>query len=314
MLFRMHNQLRVVFAGTPDNAASSLETLHQSGVNIVGVLTRLDSHVGRSREVKQSAVSDMATRLGIRVFKTNKIDDSARQWLRSVSPDIGVVVAYGSILRNEELGIPRLGWLNLHFSLLPDFRGAAPVQHAILQGTNKTGVSVFRLDEGVDTGPLVAQEVVPIDETDFALSLLKKLSVVGNELLATVIADCELMLDSAVPQQSIGNETIASKPSRELAKLDFTLDATTQFNKVRAMNPEPMAWFEYKDSPIRVIQSRVLHSTEFEIAIAQLIDKELVVGCQGGALVLESIQPAGKNPMSGSDWFRGLRVEKLKIS
>ena len=314
MLFRMHNQLRVVFAGTPDNAASSLERLHKSGVNIVGVLTRLDSHVGRSREVKPSAVSDMATRLGIGVFKTNIIDESARQWLRSVSPDIGVVVAYGSIFRNEELGIPRLGWLNLHYSLLPDFRGAAPVQHAILQGTNKTGVSVFRLDEGVDTGPLVVQEVVPIDETDSALSLLKKLSVVGNELLAKVLADCELMLDCAVPQQSTGNETIASKPSRELAKLDFTLDATTQFNKVRAMNPEPMAWFEYKNSPIRVIQSRVLSSTEFEISIAQLVDKELVVGCQGGALVLESIQPAGKNPMSGSDWFRGLRVEKLKIS
>ena len=314
MLFRMKHTLRVVFAGTPENAASILEKLQLSGVHIVGVLTRKDSLVGRSKDLRSSAVAEKALQLGLEVFKANTIDDLAQNWLRGLNADIGAVVAYGTIFGNDTLGIPRLGWLNLHYSLLPELRGPAPVQHALLLGKLETGVSVFRLNEGIDTGPVVAQETVAIDEMDSASSLLEKLTVVGSSLLADVIERGEDAVRGAREQLLTGKETSASKPTRELAKLNFASDATSQFNKVRAMNPEPVAWFEYNELPVRVIRARASKDSSVEMSVAQIIDKELVVGCQSGALVLETVQPAGKNEMSGSDWFRGLRVEKLKFS
>lgn len=314
MLSRMTNQLRVVFAGTPESAASALNSLIHSGVQIVGVLTREDASVGRTRELRPSAVAATASDLGIAVYKTNIIDNSARQWLESLSVDIGVVVAYGSIFNQETLRIPRLGWLNLHFSLLPEFRGAAPVQHAILSGKKETGVTVFRLDEGIDTGPVVSQKKLSIDILDTASTLLTKLTTVGSILLAEVIDGGEDLISKALDQQESGSESIATKPTRDLAKLDFNKDATSQFNKVRAMNPEPMAWFSLEKSQIRVIQSRVIEARVFDTSVAGIFEKNLVVGCQNGSLVLDIVQPAGKKEMSGADWFRGLRAEKLMLS
>lgn len=314
MLSRMTNQLRVVFAGTPESAASALNSLIHSGVQIVGVLTREDASVGRTRELRSSAVAATASGLGIAVYKTNIIDNSARQWLESLSVDIGVVVAYGSIFNQETLRIPRLGWLNLHFSLLPEFRGAAPVQHAILSGKKETGVTVFRLDEGIDTGPVVSQKKLSIDILDTASTLLTKLTTVGSILLAEVIDGGEDLISKALDQQESGSESIATKPTRDLAKLDFNKDATSQFNKVRAMNPEPMAWFSLEKSQIRVIQSRVIEARVFDTSVAGIFEKNLVVGCQNGSLVLDIVQPAGKKEMSGADWFRGLRAEKLMLS
>lgn len=314
MLSRMTNQLRVVFAGTPESAASALNSLIHSGVQIVGVLTREDASVGRTRELRSSAVAATASDLGIAVYKTNIIDNSARQWLESLSVDIGVVVAYGSIFNQETLRIPRLGWLNLHFSLLPEFRGAAPVQHAILSGKMETGVTVFRLDEGIDTGPVVSQKKLSIDILDTASTLLTKLTTVGSILLAEVIDGGEDLISKALDQQESGSESIATKPTRDLAKLDFNKDATSQFNKVRAMNPEPMAWFSLEKSQIRVIQSRVIEARVFDTSVAGIFEKNLVVGCQNGSLVLDIVQPAGKKEMSGADWFRGLRAEKLMLS
>lgn len=314
MLSRMTNQLRVVFAGTPESAASALNSLIHSGVQIVGVLTREDASVGRTRELRPSAVAATASDLGIAVYKTNIIDNSARQWLESLSVDIGVVVAYGSIFNQETLRVPRLGWLNLHFSLLPEFRGAAPVQHAILSGKMETGVTVFRLDEGIDTGPVVSQKKLSIDILDTASTLLTKLTTVGSILLAEVIDGGEDLISKARDQQESGSESIATKPTRDLAKLDFNKDATSQFNKVRAMNPEPMAWFSLEKSQIRVIQSRVIEARVFDTSVAGIFEKNLVVGCQNGSLVLDIVQPAGKKEMSGADWFRGLRAEKLMLS
>lgn len=314
MLFRMTNTLRVVFAGTPENAASTLESLHQSGVYIVGVLTRTDSVVGRSKVLKPSAVSEMAHKLGLEVYKANAMDEASKSWLQALQADIGVVVAYGTIFRQDSLSIPKLGWLNLHYSLLPEHRGPAPVQQAILVGSTKTGVTVFRLDSGIDTGPVVAQQTLSIDDADTTSSLLSKLTVIGSRLLIDVLGAGEVLISTAQEQHPTGEEVFASKPSRELARLDFRIDATSQFNKVRAMNPEPMAWFEYEETPVRVILSRAIMRNLFEPSVAGIFEKELVVGCRDGGLVLEVVQPAGKKEMSGADWFRGLRVEKLKLS
>jgi methionyl-tRNA formyltransferase len=314
MLSSMTNQLRVVFAGTPESAASALKSLIHSGVQIVGVLTREDASVGRTRELRSSAVAATASELGIEVYKANTIDNLARQWLESLSADIGVVVAYGSIFNPETLRIPRLGWLNLHFSLLPELRGAAPVQHAILSGKQETGVSVFRLDEGIDTGPVVSQKKVSIDIFDTSSTLLSRLTTVGSVLLAEILDGGEDLISKARDQEEKGSESIATKPTRDLARLDFTKGANSQFNKVRAMHPEPMAWFSLDESQIRVIQSRVLEARVFDTSVAGIFEKNLVVGCQNGSLVLEIVQPSGKKQMSGADWFRGLRAEKLMLS
>ena len=173
----MAAKLRVVFAGTPQNAAETLDRLVNEGIQIVGVLTRTDARVGRSGELTPSAVAQKAHELGLETFKTNKIDDKTLEWLKSLKADIGAVVAYGSIFKQPVLDTPRLGWLNLHYSLLPDFPGPAPVQHAILQGQKVTGVTVFRLDTGIDTGPIIARTEHAIDDAD-TTSITTELSAI----------------------------------------------------------------------------------------------------------------------------------------
>jgi methionyl-tRNA formyltransferase len=283
------------------------------GVQIVGVLTRTDARVGRSGELTPSAVAQKAHELGLETFKTNKIDDKAIEWLISLRADIGVVVAYGSILKQPVLEIPRLGWLNLHYSVLPELPGPAPVQHAILQGKKVTGVTVFRLDSGVDSGPIISSTEQVIDDADTTESLLSKLTGIGSKLLVDILQQDEAKLALARPQEISGVHASAIKPTRELARLDLTGDALTQLNKIRAMNPEPMAWFELNGTIIRVIRARY-HDSTSEASTMRIIERELVAHCKTGSLVLHLVQPAGKQQMSGADWFRGLRVEKLKLS
>jgi methionyl-tRNA formyltransferase len=309
----MAAKLRVVFAGTPQNAAESLDRLVSEGVQIVGVLTRTDARVGRSGELTPSAVAQKAHELQLETFKANKIDDKAIEWLKSIRADIGAVVAYGSIFKQPVLEIPRLGWLNLHYSLLPELPGPAPVQNAILQGKKVTGVTVFRLDSGVDSGPIISSTEQAIDDADTTESLLSKLTGIGANLLIDVLQQDEAKLALAKPQEISGIHASATKPTRELARLDFTGDALTQLNKIRALNPEPMAWFELNGTIIRVIRARFQDSIS-EASTMRIVEKELVVHCQAGSLVLDLVQPAGKQQMSGADWFRGLRVEKLKLS
>jgi methionyl-tRNA formyltransferase len=313
MLFSMAAKLRVVFAGTPQNAAESLDRLVSEGVQIVGVLTRTDARVGRSGELTPSAVAQKAHELQLETFKANKIDDKAIEWLKSLRADIGAVVAYGSIFKQPVLEIPRLGWLNLHYSLLPELPGPAPVQNAILQGKKVTGVTVFRLDSGVDSGPIISSTEQAIDDADTTESLLSKLTGIGANLLIDVLQQDEAKLALAKPQEISGIHASATKPTRELARIDFTGDALTQLNKIRALNPEPMAWFELNGTIIRVIRARFQDSIS-EASTMRIVEKELVVHCQAGSLVLDLVQPAGKQQMSGADWFRGLRVEKLKLS
>jgi methionyl-tRNA formyltransferase len=313
MWFSMTALFRVVFAGTPQNAAQTLERLVLEGINIVGVLTRADARVGRLGELAASPVAQKAAELGLKTFKSNAIDDQALKWLKALNADIGAVVAYGVIFKRSVLEIPRLGWLNLHFSLLPELPGPAPVQNAILQGKTATGVTVFRLDTGIDTGPIVSSMEQTIDAADTAGSLLTKLTGIGSKLLSEILQEDESQLALAKQQEIAGVHSYANKPTRELARLDFSGDAFTQLNKIRAMNPEPMAWFQLNQSSIRVIRAKFL-DLRSDSATMKIVGKELVVHCENGSLVLELVQPAGKQQMSGPDWFRGLRVEKLKLS
>jgi methionyl-tRNA formyltransferase len=309
----MAKELSVVFAGTPQNAAQTLSDLHAAGVRIVGVLTREDARVGKSKDLTASAVASVAKTFGLNIYKSNTIDDQTLAWLRGLGADIGVVVAYGTIFKKDVLTIPRLGWMNLHYSLLPDLPGPAPVQHAILRGMSRTGVTVFRLDEGIDSGPIIEQTGVAIEESDNTQSLLTRLTTEGSQLLQSVLVSGEKVIAEATAQSSSLPRTMAFKPSRALAKLDFAEPASHLANKVRAMNPEPMAWFEISGVSVRVSRVSVRDSA-LPIAQARLIDRKVVVGCGVGSLILEEVQPAGKREMSGADWFRGLRAESVEIS
>jgi len=304
--------LRIIFAGTPQNAASTLDYLIENGVEVVGVLTKQDAPFGRSRQLTQSAVADVAAARGVPLYKTNRIDDETRTWIASLKADLGVIVAYGSILKKEDLEIPRLGWMNLHFSLLPQLPGPAPVQHALMSGLETTGVTIFILDEGIDSGPIVASTELKIGVNQNARELLEALTHAGNELLVEVLRDAENQISSAKAQSAAAPFAVAVKPTRAMARIDFSKSASEVHNLVRAMNPEPTAWFDYNEEPVRVLESE-LDTVVLPAGTAEIKDKKLVVGCKEGSVAFVKVQPSGKRPMSGADWFRGLRVEKLQL-
>ena len=305
--------MRIIFAGTPANAAHTLDALVAEGLEVIGVLTREDAPVGRKKVQTESAVAGAAARHGIPIFKSNRVSEEVLSWISDLKPDLGVIVAYGSILRKPALDVPVMGWVNLHYSLLPKFPGAAPVQHAILSGEVKTGVSVFRLDDGIDTGPILSQAEVEVDQAITSGQLLEKLTDVGANLLLDTLANLETRIANQQTQLVPTGEAVASKISRPRARLNFQQPALVVHNFVRAMNHEPVAWFEFQDLQVRVLQTVV--STEANLATGEggIVSGVLLVGCSDGSVELVRVKPAGKNAMTGADWFRGLRQESISI-
>lgn len=306
--------MRIVFAGTPANAAKTLLSLLDSGFLVVGVLTREDAAVGRKKIITPSPVAQVATEAGIALWKSNSLDVTALKWLKELEPDLGVIVAYGSILKKQALAIPAKGWLNLHYSLLPDLPGAAPVQWAILQGRQETGVTVFELDEGIDTGPIYAQQPVAIAEDFTSGQLLDVLTDHGVNLLSKTIR--EIANGTAVKtKQPLRERTeSASKLTRASAKINFSDTCAEVLNLVRAMNPEPMAWCEFGEDSIRVLSAAPSEEKDLAIGQVKSLDQRILVGCKGGSVQLLIVQPAGKLPMLATEWFRGLHLEQVQLS
>lgn len=305
--------MKVLFAGTPINAANSLSHLVSNGIDVVGVLTRLDSVTGRGKQTQESPVALVAKNLSLPLHKANQINTELISWVKSLEVDIGVVVAFGTIFSPDFLDLPTHGWINLHYSLLPAYPGPAPVQHAILQGEKQTGVTVFRLDEGIDTGPIVDQKTLDVADSDNSATLLVKLTDLGAMLLVSVLQAGEERIDAAHKQDFSTGVIHAIKPTRQSAKLDFTLSASSQLNKIRAMNPEPMSWFSHTGEPVRVLEARFNDYKSSNPSVCRIEGKDLIVDCSDASLALLIVQPAGKRPMSGADWFRGLRLQELKI-
>lgn len=306
--------MRIVFAGTPINAAKTLKALVAAGNTIVGVLTRADAPTGRSGTVTESPVAAVASSLGIPVLKSNTVDTDVLDWISGLTPDLGVIVAYGCILKSDALEIPSKGWINVHYSLLPKYAGASPVQHAILDGETETGVTVFKLDEGVDTGPVLSVQRTDIRPDENTGELLERLTEIGSELLCRALGDFDNQYSSRSFQEIDSTRLATRKISRALARLDFNQSSKDVVNKVRAMNPEPVAWFEFESLPVRVLEATVEDSAELAAGVARLLGSQLIVGCSDGSVALELVQPAGKKPMSGADWFRGLRRDSLLLS
>lgn len=303
--------LRLLFAGSPDAAVPSLRALAASPHRIVAVITREDSPVGRRRTLTPTPVATAAEELGLRVIKANRLRDRADELVAlcvETPVDLGVVVAYGGLVREPLLSAPRLGWINLHFSLLPRWRGAAPVQHALIAGDAETGTAVFQLVEDLDAGPVFDIERQPIGRLQTAGHLLDQLAVSGARQLERVVDS--LARGTAVARPQVGEVTLAPKLDQAAGRIDWTCSADEISQRIRAVTPEPGAFTEYAGERIKLHEVGIAHGAA-GVPPGQLSARggDVLVGTGTDPLVLRRIQPAGKTVMSADAWWRGRRPD-----
>jgi methionyl-tRNA formyltransferase len=302
--------LRVVFMGTPDFAVPTLSEIIGQGHDVVAVYTREPAAAGRGMELRPSPVDRMAERFGLPVVTPRTLrTEEALSEFRDHEADVAVVVAYGMILPKDILEVPRLGCLNLHASLLPRWRGAAPIQRAIMAGDTETGVAVMRMEEGLDTGPVAMVERVPIGPTTTAGELHDQLMGLGADLMVRALAALSRGALGFVPQPEEG-VTYARKITNEEARIDWGRTAREVHDQVRGLSPFPGAYFtaDFGKGSERV---KVLRAAPAEGAGApgSLVGADGTVACREGALRLLQVQRAGKAPMPAGDFLRGVRLE-----
>jgi methionyl-tRNA formyltransferase len=300
--------VRLVFAGTPEVALPSLRALIDSRHEVVAVVTRPDAPAGRGRTLHASPVALLAEEHGIEVLKPEKVRDPeflAR--LRALAPDCCPVVAYGALVPREALGIPRHGWVNLHFSLLPAWRGAAPVQHAVWHGDDVTGATTFLLEEGLDTGPVLGVVTETIRPADTSGDLLERLASSGAGLLVATMDALDSGIMAAARQPADG-VSLAPKITVEDAEVDWSQPAIRVDRQVRACTPAPGAWTTLAGERIK-LGPVTLRPDDVSLATGELaVDKNGVrVGTASCAVVLGEVRAQGKKPMAAADWARGTR-------
>lgn len=299
--------MRIVFAGTPEFAVPSLRALAASEHEIVGVITREDAPLGRKRVLTPSPVAVAAEELGLPVLKANKLGDEATEWVRGLSADLGAIVAYGGLVREPLLSLPAHGWVNLHFSDLPRWRGAAPVQRALAAGEQTLGLTVFRLVAALDAGDVLTRDEKTFPEGTSAGAALTELASFGTDALLQAVDLLAADPSAGVAQE--GDESYAHKLGREDGKLDLTADATAILAQWAGMTPEPGAFVLFDGQPLKVHELRraapQAEAGESPLAVAQLRDGAAVAQFVGGALELVRVQPAGKPAMDGTAWLRG---------
>jgi methionyl-tRNA formyltransferase len=303
--------LRIAFMGTPDFAATGLSALVEAGHDIACVYTQPPRPAGRGKALRQSAVHDLAQSLGLSVRTPKTLRDADKQAaFAALDLDVAIIVAYGLILPLEILEAPRFGCLNLHGSLLPRWRGAAPIQRAIMAGDGVTGVQVMQMEERLDTGPVLMSQRVKIAPDDTAGSLHDKLAAAGAALLPKALDALEAGAVKTMPQSEDGI-TYAHKIDKKEARIDWSLPAEELDRLIRGLSPFPGAWFELSTSkgPTRV---KVLMAVP-EVgkgAPGDVLDDHLLIACGDGALRLTRLQRAGKGVQAAADFLRGQTVPK----
>ena len=301
--------LRLAVAGTPDFAAASLQAVLDSPHEVVAVLTQPDRAAGRGKKVQMSPVKQLAQAHHIDVLQPENLKGEAiRQQLRDLNLDALVVVAYGLIIPQAVLDIPRLGCLNVHGSLLPRWRGAAPIQRAISVGDTETGNTIMQMEAGLDTGPMLLSEALPIGDSETGGELHDRLAAQGARLLVTVLNDLEPYLANATVQPDDG-VTYAHKLSKAEGQLDFRLPTRALYNRIRAFNPFPVAWVPLKGQPMRIwkaSESPLPGKDDDEPGhILNVDDNGIQVATGDGILTLEELQLPGKRRMAVADLLRG---------
>lgn len=303
----MSTDLRIVFAGTPEVAVPSLRALVAAGARVVAVVTRPDAPLGRKRVLTPSPVAQAADELGIPVVKAAKLDDDATARIGEFAPDLGVIVAYGGLVREPLLSAPAHGWINLHFSLLPAWRGAAPVQRSLMAGDAVTGAAVFQLVPALDAGDVFGQiEYAPGDD-ETAGDVLAALAERGSALLVNVVGEIAAGTAVATPQQ--GEPTLAPKLGLADGLLDFTLPADEVLARFRGVTPEPGAHTTLAGERFKIHAARRHAGRSLAPGAVEAIKGGILVGTATEAIMIERVQPAGKAAMAADAWLRGQRAD-----
>ena len=302
--------IRIVFMGSPDFALPSLSALAAArNYQVVGVVTQPDRASGRGRELKAPPVKTLALELNIPVMQPEKLRASeVMDQLRAWNPDLIVVAAFGQILKKDVLELPRYGCINVHASLLPRWRGAAPINAAILHGDEETGVTIMQMDVGLDTGPMLASKSIRIRRDDTAGSVIQALSTLGADLLIETLPDYLSGKLTPQPQPAEGG-TYAPMLKKEDGLLDFTRPAIELERRVRAMNPWPSAWFEWNGNLLKVLRASTVVSGDKSLVSGSrfTVEGRPAVQSAEGALVLDEVQPSGKKVMLGKSFLAGAR-------
>jgi len=300
--------MRLVFAGTPAVAVPSLRALASGPHEIAAVLTRGDAPLGRKRVLTPSPVALAAEELGIPIIKADRLDAEATAAIAALDPDLGVIVAYGGLVREPLLSTPDHGWINLHFSLLPRWRGAAPVQRALIAGDTVTGASVFQLVAALDAGDVFAEERYEIPAGATSADVLDALAGIGAPLLSRVVDGIADGTAVSAPQQ--GEPTLAPKLTLDDGLLDFTQDADTLLHRIAGVTPEPGAHTTLDGARFKVLRAARAEAPPLPPGRVSVSGKDVIVGTGTVPLRLDTVQPAGKGAMAAGDWFRGLRTSE----
>jgi methionyl-tRNA formyltransferase len=299
--------MRLVFAGTPEVAVPSLRALAAGRHEISSVITRLDAPVGRKRVLTPSPVAVAAQELGLPVHKAARLDSEITDGIAEEAPDLGVIVAYGGLVREPLLSTPTHGWINLHFSLLPRWRGAAPVQRALMAGDPVTGASVFQLVAELDAGDVYAEEEYAVPPEATAGDVLAALADRGAPLLERVVDAISDGTARAVPQQ--GEPTLAAKLTLADGAIDWSTDAAAVRDRIRGATPEPGAHTTIDGARLKILAARRAGAEAPRLGPGAIAAHAgaVLVGTATEPVELVTVQPAGKPAMAAGDWWRGLR-------
>ena len=295
--------LRLAFMGTPDFSVRILEALEAAKHQVAAVYTQPPRPSGRGHRAQSSPVARAAAARGIEVRAPAKLDAAEVERWRALGLDAAVVAAYGLILPPAVLAAPRFGCLNVHASLLPRWRGAAPIQRAILAGDAVSGITIMQMEQGLDTGPILLQEPVPIEAETTAQQLHDRLALVGARLIVEALRLAAAGMLAPKPQPSEG-VTYAKKLQRDEGRLDWRDDAALLERKVRALNPAPGVWFERGGERIKVLRAQIA-TRDRDAAPGMVLNDHLTIACGRGALRLETLQRAGRAALSAGEFLRG---------
>lgn len=303
--------MRIVFMGTPDFSVPTLESLIQSCHQVVGVVTQPDKPKGRGKEIQMSPVKETALRHGISVYQPVRARDEAFvEEMRALKPDVMVVIAFGQILSRELLEVPAYGCINIHASLLPAYRGAAPIQWAVINGDKETGITTMMMDVGMDTGDMLEKTVVTLDEKETGGSLFDRLSLLGGELILSTLEKLEQGTLIRTPQEH-EKATYVKKIPKSLGDIDWTMDAASIERLIRGLNPWPSAYTRWNGKMLKLWEAEVLPDSGLGRCgeVLEADGDRLTVKTGDGVLKINSLQLEGKKRMDTAAFLRGYPVE-----
>lgn len=301
--------MRIVFMGTPDFAAAILKRLIDTGRNVVGVFSQPDKPVGRKQIIMPTAVKALAMEHNIPVYQPAKLrDGTALEIMKELAPDLVVVAAYGKILPKDLLDVPPLGNVNVHGSLLPKYRGSAPIQWSVINGDKITGITTMYMAEGMDTGDMIMKFELPIGEDETAGELFDRMAELGAESIEKTLELFDKGEVKAEPQNE-EEATYAPMLKKEMGEIDYSKTAEEIHNLSRGLNPWPMAYTFLDGKSIKIHAAKAAEGFSGEEGTL-LDEKRFIVGCKNGAVEFITVQPEGKNKMSGADFIRGRRLVK----